>query len=277
MLGEIFDLKVEYQKNGLEYQKTATLESYILPKSPERSQNQKHPAVIICPGGGYNTVNVVPCQPMAIAFCGKGISAFILDYSCTPVHFPTQLAEVATAVKFVRDNAEKWNIDPNKIAVAGFSAGGHLAGTLGVYWNSDVVKNLGFEASDVKPNALVLGYPVLSARRGWDRWTFTNLLGEAGYENAELLEKVSLEKHVTADVPPTFFWHTFEDQKVPVQNAFIFCEAVVEAGKRVECHVFPKGVHALGLGNWLVQNEENVHKNVDSWLGFAGDFLHEFI
>ncbi len=275
MLGEKFVLEVEYEKNGLQYQKIATLEGYILPESPARSANQKHPAVIICPGGGYNTVNVVPCQPMAMSFCANGISAFILDYSCTPVHFPTQLAELATAVAFVRQNAEKWHIDPDKIAVAGFSAGGHLAASLGVYWNTETVASLGFQPQKVKPNALVLGYPVLSTRKGWDRWTFTNLLGEEGYANAELLNIVSLENHVTSDVPQTFFWHTFEDEKVPVQNAFIFCEKVADMGKRVECHVFPKGVHALGIANWLVQSPENIHKNVDKWLGFACDFLHD--
>ncbi|MFI3166894.1 MAG: alpha/beta hydrolase [Bacillota bacterium] len=276
MLGEIFDLEIEYEKNGLKAEKSAQLWGYVLPPSPPASENQKHPAVIICPGGGYNTVNILPCQPMAMSFCGEGISAFILDYSVTPTFFPTQLLEVATAVKFVRDNAEKFNIDPNKIAVAGFSAGGHLSASLGVFWNSEIVRNLGFKSEDVKPNALILGYPVLSARRGWDKWTFTNLLGEEGYANSELLASVSLENHVTKDVPPTFFWHTYEDQKVPVQNAMLFTHEVVEAGKRVELHVFPEGLHALGIANWLVMPKERIHKHVDSWLKMASNFVFQY-
>ncbi len=276
MLGEIFNLEIDYQKHNLDVEKSATLSGYILPSSPLLSENQKHPAVIICPGGGYSTVNVKACEPMAFAYLGQGVSAFILDYACKPSVFPTQLLELATAVELVRENAEKWNIDPNKIAVAGFSAGGHLACSLGVFWNDDIVKNLGFESEKVKPNAMILGYPVLSTRRGWDEWTFTNLLGKEGYANAETLAKVSLENHVTSDVPPTFFWHTYEDQKVPVQNAMIFTNEVVEVGKRIELHVFPEGLHALGLANWLVMSHDRVHKNVDSWLNMSADFLFKF-
>ncbi len=263
MLGKIQDLNIDYKSHGLKVEKSAELHSYVLPSSPTLSENQKHPAVIICPGGGYSTVNVKACEPIAFAYLGQGISAFVLDYATVPAVFPTQLLELATAVKYVRENAEKWNIDPDKIAVAGFSAGGHLACSLGVFWNDETVKNLGFEPQKVKPNALVLGYPVLSTRRGWDEWTFTNLLGKEGYANRETLAKVSLENHVTKDVPPTFFWHTYEDQKVPVQNAMLFTNEVVENGKRIELHVFPEGLHALGLANWLVMSHDRVHKNVE--------------
>ena len=266
------DLAIDYEKLQL----TKPIENpkfigYILENHKEYCENRKRPAVIICPGGGYEFTSQREATPIAMEYVAKGISAFVLHYSCAPVQFPTSLVEVAKAVAMVRENAQQWNIDPDKIVVTGFSAGGHLAASLGVFWNHEVLKEKGFCDDMHKPNGLVQNYPVISSGVQAHVDSFHNLLGD---KYGELLEFVSLENQVTNDLPPVFLWHTYDDTVVPVENSLLFAQQAITHETLTEVHIYPKGIHGISLANNLVITDEYIVKNLDSWINFAVAFIY---
>lgn len=225
---------------------TAELTGYVLDNSPEIDEDRVRPAVIICPGGGYKAVSEREGEPIAVKLLGMGVQAFVLNYSCMPIHHPAQLAELAAAVKMVRKNANAWHVDPDKIIVMGTSAGGHLAGMLATMWNSKTVADLGFKAEDVKPNGLIMGYSVVTADKEFGhQGSFDHLLGEDA--SAEEREKLSLQKLVSKDTPMAFIWTTTEDTVVPMENSLMMVEALRKNGVNFEFHVFPHGQHGHSL------------------------------
>lgn len=141
--------------------------------------------------------------PIAMEYLAGGINAFILRYSCKPAVFPTALVQFGDSEKLVREHAKEWNIDSEKIIVVGFSAGGHLAASLGVFWNSALLQELGFAGDSHRPNGMILSYPVISAVSYPNTLTFQNLFGKEK-PSEEQLQSVSLERHVTSDTPPAF-------------------------------------------------------------------------
>lgn len=237
--------------------KEVKLNAYILDNFEEFDAGRKRPAVIICPGGAYRMRSDREAEPVAIRMLGLGMQAFIVEYSVAPARFPQALIELATGVKYVRDHAEELHVDPEQICVAGFSAGGHLAGSLGVFWNSDLLKEH-FNAEDIKPNALMLGYSVLSSGKYAHQGSFENLLGEKMVDQ-ELLDKFDLIKQVNADVPATFLRHTAADASVPCQNSLLFAQALSDQEIPFELHIFPYGRHGLGLAN-LESNYDKAEK-----------------
>ena len=141
---------------------------------------------------------------------------------------------------------DKWNVDNENIIVCGFSAGGHLAASLGTLWTDKVIKErLGLEAGEVKPNKIILSYPVITSNNFGHQGSFDNLLGEDSTD--EDRRKLSIENLVSKDTPPTFIWHTFDDKTVPVQNSLLLASALTEYEVPFEMHIYPKGVHGLSL------------------------------
>ena len=154
----------------------------------------------------------------------------------------------------LRENAEEWLIDTDKIILLGFSAGGHLASSYSCFWSGDdISKALGCEKADLKPNGLILGYPVITPEHTLGG-SFKNLLGE-GY--AELLDKMSLEKQVNISNPPTFMWHTVTDEAVSYKNSTLFEQALKENNIPVELHLYPEGMHGLALANEVTAMDES--------------------
>lgn len=245
-MAERIRLSVNYEAAGLlppEY--PATLEAVCVPQFGE-GDVQPRPAVVICPGGGYDYCSEREAVPVAMRFAGNGVQAFVLRYVCRRP-FPSNLLELAAAVAYVRTHAAEYEIDPDRIAVAGFSAGGHLAASLAVYWNSSLIA----DAALSRPNAQILSYPVISAGQYAHRGSIVNLVGEAdgnAYENPRA-DAVSLEKRVTQDTPPCFIWHTSDDNCVPVQNALLYCGALAANGIAFESHILPHGGHGLSLAD----------------------------
>lgn len=206
------------------------------------------PAVLICPGGGYADCSDREQEPVAMKFLSMGCHAFVLQYSVSPHRFPVALLEVAQAVATIREHADEWHVNPDALVVCGFSAGGHLACSIGTFWNHPVAyEAIGRTPKQVKPNGLILCYPVITSGEFGHVRSFQNLLGAEAA--AEQRRQVSLEEQVTADMPPVFLWHTITDQAVPVENSLMLAAALRRNQINFELHIYPDGGHGLSLAN----------------------------
>lgn len=183
--------------------------TYFLDSSSEMRPFEKRPVIIVCPGGGYSFTSDREAEPIAMKFVAMGYHAVVLRYSVDPERYPTQLLQLGSLVKYLKEHAEEYHVDPDKIFVTGFSAGGHLAASYGVFWDKeDLWNQIGATKEELKPAGLILGYPVINSREFAHNDSFHSLLGEK-YD--ELRDEMSLENRVTKNTPPTFMWHTFTD------------------------------------------------------------------
>ncbi|NLL77029.1 MAG: alpha/beta hydrolase [Clostridiales bacterium] len=237
--------------------------------------DKKRPMIVICGGGGYGMVSDREKEPIALQFLAAGYHACLLEYSVVPNVFPTAAMELGSAVALIRDHADEWNIDPQKIITCGFSAGGHLAASLGVFWTKEFIFGpLGRKAEEIRPNGQILCYPVITSGEYAHRDSFVKLLGDK-CEDEEQLELVSLEKQVTADVPITFLWHTVTDQAVPVENSIRFAQALHSHGVNFEMHFYPLGGHGLSLANEETSSKDltELEPYCIGWIGLAKAWL----
>ncbi|MBS7577760.1 MULTISPECIES: alpha/beta hydrolase [unclassified Enterococcus] len=226
--------------------KTAVLEAYLINCSSQIDRIAERPAIIICPGGGYERIVEREAEVVAIKMLSLGFQAFVLHYTVELGSYPAALTELAESVRRIRNNAEKWQINPNKIMVAGFSAGGHLAASLGVFWQDAwLARELGGDSRQWQPNGLLLAYPVISSGIFGHQASFINLLGKDLTQNEK--KKQSLELQVGPAVPNCFIWHTAADQTVPVENSLLFSQALSQHNIPFALHIFPSGQHGLSL------------------------------
>lgn len=271
MLNQVIELNVNHSDGKCH---KATLVTYILGSSEFLNQGKKRPAVLICPGGGYTRTSTREAEPIAMQMNAMGFHAFVLYYSCAPATFPIPQLQASKALATIRQQAKEWNIDEDKVVICGFSAGGHLAASIGTFWNQEFLcQPLGVEPEQIKPNGLLLGYPVITSGEFAHRGSFVNLLGER-YE--ELLEKVSLEKQVTENTPRTFIWHTFEDNSVPVENTLLFVQALRRYHINTEVHIYPRGRHGISLANEETQSKEGENTIIleaQNWITMAGRWI----
>ena len=207
-------------------------------------------AVIVCPGGAYRGLAPHEGEPIARALNAGGISAFVLRYRLTPYHYPVQLLDVQRAIRVVRARAAEFGIEPDKIGVLGFSAGGHLAGMAATMYDDPDATVENGDAADAlscRPDAAILCYPVLSLIESCTHEGSCQNL--TGYEDApeEVRARLSLERRVSDTTPPVFLWHTAEDAGVPVDNSLRFARAMHAHQRPFSLHVYPHGRHGLGL------------------------------
>jgi len=233
---------------------TATLTAYVPTNNLDLPLNHARPAVVIFPGGGYSFTFDGEAEPVALKFTAAGIAAFVLRYSCAPAIFPQALCEGLWCVKYVRDHAAEFGIDPHNIATLGFSAGGHLCASTGTLWNQPLLRDyLPGDLREYRPDKLILCYPVIMFNEKGHIGSFHNLLGDRK-DDAALLTLNSLELQVGTQNPPTFIWHTFEDTCVPVENSLAFVDKLVDLKIPVEMHLYPHGNHGLCTGDAASQN-----------------------
>ncbi|MCJ8006417.1 alpha/beta hydrolase [Lederbergia wuyishanensis] len=228
-----------------------TLTAYLLDNSSAFSNITTRPAVLIFPGGGYYHTSDREAEPIAMAFLAEGFNAFILRYSVgEDITFETSFKDAEDAIAMLKNNSTKWNIDENKIAVIGFSAGGHLAAALGT-----MGKN--------RPNALMLGYPCILS-------SMSNILA---------FPVPSLDKKVDELTPPTFLFSTFDDQLVPIENSILFMKALSEKNIPFESHIFQRGTHGLSLGKSLTSSgmKSFVDNDFAKWFDLGISWLHKVI
>lgn len=253
----------------------ACMKTYLLEGSPE-FKIKKRPVVIVCPGGGYCYLSDREGEVLALQYNAMGCHAVVLYYSIAPAVYPTALTELAATIVMLRENAEEWNIDTNKIIVEGSSAGGHLVASYGTFWKEDMIaQGISLKGQDreiLRPNGMILNYPVITSGEYAHRESFENLLGDR-YD--ELIAKMSLENQVNIDTPPTFIWHTYKDGCVPVENSLLFVGALRRAGISTEFHMYPEGGHGLSLANELTQSAEGNEIEVccQSWISLVRTWI----
>ena len=259
--------------NGME----AKLGIYLLENLESADPNLKRPMVVICPGGGYNHVSEREAEPVALKFMGMGFHACVLDYHVGPeVVFPQALLELAASVKEIREHAKEWKVDQNKIILCGFSAGGHLAGCLGMFWKEDWIREeLGTTAQMIQPNGMILAYPVITSGEFVHKGSFEMLTGQT--MEPALMEKLSLEEQVTENTPPVFLWHTYEDNTVPVENSLLLAMKLRQHNISLEMHIFPYGPHGISLGDKETARmncEKDIQPRCQCWPDMAGQWIN---
>ena len=257
---------------------SAYMDTYVQYASPEMPGIQKKPAVVVLPGGGYYMCSDREAEPVALGFLTKGCNSFVVRYSCgeTAASFPNPLVDVSRAIKIIRQNAEKWFVNPDKIFVCGFSAGGHLTASLGNLWNDpEIQEKADCPEGENKPNGLILIYPVISfGQYGHDTTTMLPLVGN-DHRRQELVEKLSNEKNVGPQTPEAFIAHTFSDNDVPVENSIIYAKALADANIPFELHVFREGRHGLALADentyaWPGSDQPDFAQ----WMDLCGKWIH---
>lgn len=243
------------------------LETYLTDNravEPER----RRPLVMLFPGGGYAYRSDREAEPVALRLLSLGIQVVIVRYSVAPARYPQALKEAAEAMAYARSHAEEWLCDARKIAVMGFSAGGHAAAHIGLKWQQMP------QGEACRPDAMILCYPVITSGPHAHRGSFENLLGE---KHDALCAEVSLENQVTDAAPPTFLWHTWEDDDVPVENSLLLARALREHGIPCEMHIYQRGRHGMSLSNEEVYpiGGDNIHPECQGWIDMAARWLKQ--
>lgn len=208
-------------------------------------------AVVICPGGGYGHLAIDhEGHQVARWLNSLGVTGIILKYRIAPkYHHPAPITDAQRAIRFTRSHAKKWGIDPNKIGILGFSAGGHLASTAATHTDLGIVDGKDkIDQESCRPDFAVLCYPVITfTNPAMHKGSRRNLLATKQTDE-KMIRLLSNELQVSKNTPPTFLVHTTEDKGVPPENSILFYQACVRAGVPVEMHLFEKGRHGLGLG-----------------------------
>lgn len=229
------------------------------------------PAILVIPGGAYIACAPSEGEPVARFFAERGFAAFVLKYSTMyegfapargepvnkNVRFPGPLLDLGRAVLAIRERAEGWGVDGGKVALCGFSAGGHLAASYITGWNGPELAVLGVPPEQLRPSAAVLCYPVTdfgilrSQQAGEAILMVYQAIFGTSEPSPEQLALRSPARHVTDSAPPTFIWHTADDDRVPVQNSVVMADALERAGVPFELHIFDHGPHAAALSRGL--------------------------
>lgn len=226
-----------------------TLTAFIQEPSREMPNMTHRPALLVIPGGAYRFCSDREAEPIAMLFLNEGYSAFVLRYSVQEAAaWPNPLRDAENAMRLIRDNAEAWDVDPNRIAAIGFSAGGHLTAALGT---------MGTE----RPNALILGYPCILDEM--------DCIAE--------FHAPSLDDKVDANTPPTFIFSASDDTCVPIRHSLRFADALDRAGVPFQLHIFDRGGHGFSLGTHVVvagQKDRDRVRETRRWMPMCTDWLN---
>ena len=285
----------------------ATLTTYILEDSKEMLQGKRRPAVIICPGGAYLSCSDREGEPVAMMFANLGYHAFVLRYSTycegsstwpdlsklLPVKeqclYPAAMREIGQSMLILREHEKEWHIDMEKVAICGFSAGGHNAAMYATHWDSDLLSGyFGEEKEKFRPAAAIMGYPLSeycymnervrngdAAGKAFFRSANISYLGVAKPSHA-LLHEVSPARYVSRNTPPMFIWSTANDDLVPVQHSLIMARALSDAGIPFELHIFEDGPHGLSVSTQASAKEKSqISTDIAKWTELAGCWLEK--
>lgn len=241
----------------------ATLEGYLLDCEITLGQFKKRPAIVVCPGGGYMYCSPREAEPIALAYTARGFHAFILRYSVGwEAGGFKPLQEVSWVIGYLREHADEWNIDPEKIVTCGFSAGGHLALSAGLL-------------AENKPNAMILGYPAASAPNMPGMNFMLQLLEGRRDVTDEDAKKYDLVTHITKDAPPVFISATAQDMLTGF-GALPIAKKYSDLGRQYELHIFQYGPHGYSLANEVAADgsAQVYDPAYAQWLELSVQWLH---
>ena len=290
-----------------ENREDVTLTTYVLQDSPEMLAGKPRPAILICPGGAYLSCSDREGEPIALKFASMGYHAFVLRYSTymgggagefpdifkplppkEECQYPMPMREIGHAMLIIREHAQEWKVDTDRIAVCGFSAGAHNAAMYATNWHTDTISEYFHEDKEkFRPAAAILGYTLSdyifmrdnTASNPMDVQFFkasnTAFLGTSE-PSEELLDTVSPARHVTENTPPTYLWATSEDAMVPVQHSLRMAHALADHHIPFELHVFEEGPHGLGLADQAsAAAKTQVYPDAAKWADLAGCWLEK--
>ena len=246
----------------------ATLSTYVHHVSTT-CPHAPRPAILIFPGGGSEFCYDGEAEPIALAYMRAGLNAYVLRYSCKEgAKYPRPLVEASQAMAYIRRHAEEDNTDPARVFCIGFSAGGHLAGSLATCWHREEVwRAAGIAEGENKPTGAILSYGVLSGDEYRHAGTFCRACGKDGPSEEERLY-LSPVHNVDGRTPPVFLWHTAEDGCVPVENSLNMASALAKNKIPFEMHIFPRGGHGLCLAT-----EETAHGDKNAVLPEVAEWM----
>lgn len=224
-----------------------TLTAYISENTPELNLPPR-PAIVVAPGGGYQFLSDREGEPIVKEFLAAGFNAFLLRYSIGEnAVFPRPLVDMSRAIVHIRENAQRYHVNPDRIFVVGFSAGGHLTASIGTLWHKEYAKaSPDMPEGMNRPTGVILSYPVISSGEYAHRGSFDHILGTKT-PTEEQNRAYSLELQVDDDAVPAYIWHTTTDTCVPVQNSLLYAAQLAQHKIPFEMHIFPKGPHGLSL------------------------------
>ncbi|MBQ9735392.1 MAG: alpha/beta hydrolase [Clostridia bacterium] len=232
-------------------------------------------ALLILPGGGYGFVSMDrEGDPMAVAFSALGFRTFVLNYSVLEgARFPAPLVEASVAMHYIKANAKKYGIDPERVFVLGFSAGGHLAASLGTLWRRVWrEEKLDMPEGANRPAGMILSYPVISWFEGTHKGTFYHAMGREDFTEEEIAA-ISLDQQVSEETCPAFLWHTADDPGVSVENSLKMASALAKAGIYHEMHIFPHGGHGLATATRVTVGVAESDPRIARWPALAAEWM----
>lgn len=209
------------------------------------------PCMLVIPGGGYCMVCGTEGDPVAREFYDRGMNALVLTYTTditmsVPLH-KQPMMDASRAIRYIRKNAERFCIDPGKLTICGFSAGGHVCASISTHFKDVVDPDPSFNEFSNRPDSTILCYPVITAG---EKTHIYSIMALAGNEpSQEEIDYFSLEKNVDTDTPPAFIWQTVEDNLVPIENSDMYADALREKGIPYAYYAFPHGWHGLSVMN----------------------------
>lgn len=256
--------KIEIWEKGeynypLAFDFTPNMRAYLI------DDGEVHPCMMVLPGGGYAVVVPPEGELVAKEFNKRGYNCFVMTYTTNqtmrePVR-DQAMNDLARAIRYTRKNCDKYRIDPDKLYVCGFSAAGHVCASVCDYWEELIDENPEYRDISCRPDAAVLSYPVITSGEFAHQDSFRFLIGADIYDRTDdeakaLLNRYSLEKNVKDTTPPCFIWQTVTDNLVPVENSYLYAEALKKKGIKHAHHVFSEGWHGLSVSNedWAAGN-----------------------
>ncbi|MDT6981084.1 alpha/beta hydrolase [Levilactobacillus zymae] len=255
-------------KQALAENSQAYLQGYLRQDDPTAT----YPAIIIVPGGSYTHIPEQQAEDLALAWSAKGYQAFFLRYSFVAEKqplLPAPVIELAQSVATLRRHAHEWQLQPERLVIAGFSVGGHIVALFNDHWASaELNQQAHTTPAEIRPQAIILGYPVITPTAGFpsDPATLAQWTNDPA--------SIAADQLVTDQNVPTFIWVTASDPLVPVQNALAYAQASIAHGVDTELHVFHHGPHGLALANQVTAWKPGTNlPHVAHWVTLATEWL----